>query len=122
FFLNGDPEYLSTKDLLAELARREYRPWSSWGTRSGKKLANLLRPFVLPIDPSLSSSWVGGAFVQGPTSRVPRAVRRARTKGGGYRGRKRSVRPGRYVLSDSDGSDTSPQASPARVAVQFAVF
>jgi len=44
-FLNKkDPEYLSTKDLLAELARREYRPWSSWGGRSGKKLSNMLRP------------------------------------------------------------------------------
>jgi len=45
FFLNRDPEYLSTKDLLAGLALREYRPWNSWGSRSGKKIANILRPF-----------------------------------------------------------------------------
>src|SRR5215469_1408425 len=45
FLSKKDPEYLSTKDLLAELAQREYRPWSSWGSRSGKKLSNMLRPF-----------------------------------------------------------------------------
>src|SRR5215471_11722445 len=44
-FLNKkDPEYLSTRDLLAELAQCDSRPWSSWGSKSGKKLSGLLKP------------------------------------------------------------------------------
>src|SRR5215813_14632345 len=44
FFNKNDPEYLATKDLLAELAIRDHRPWSSWGGKSGKKLAGMLKP------------------------------------------------------------------------------
>src|SRR5215467_7296474 len=44
FFNKNDPEYLATKDLLTELALRDHRPWSSWGGKSGKKLAGMLKP------------------------------------------------------------------------------
>src|SRR5579864_7420816 len=41
----GDPEYISTKDMLAGLVTWEHRPWSNWTRNSGQKLAKLLHPF-----------------------------------------------------------------------------
>ncbi|HEY6249119.1 MAG TPA: DUF3631 domain-containing protein [Candidatus Angelobacter sp.] len=44
FYVKEDPEYLSTKDMLAGLTVIEYRPWVKWTGGSGQKIATLLRP------------------------------------------------------------------------------
>lgn len=41
----NDPEYLATADLLSQLRTLESRPWSGWTSKSGRRLAGLLRPF-----------------------------------------------------------------------------
>jgi Protein of unknown function (DUF3631) len=45
FSLKNNPEYLSTRDLLAALCQIEDRPWNSWGAKSGRRLGALLQPF-----------------------------------------------------------------------------
>lgn len=45
FLQQQDPGHITTKDLLAGLSSLEHRPWASWTSRSGLKLAGLLRPF-----------------------------------------------------------------------------
>lgn len=45
FLLKDRPETMLTRDLLVYLSNLENRPWSSWGTKSGRSLGNLLRPF-----------------------------------------------------------------------------
>ncbi|HEY6349848.1 MAG TPA: DUF3631 domain-containing protein [Candidatus Angelobacter sp.] len=51
FFSKQDPEYLSTKDLLAGLATLAYRPWAKWTRGSGQKIAALLRPLGISARP-----------------------------------------------------------------------
>lgn len=41
----NNPEHLATSDLLSELSKMDGRPWSEWGSKSGKRLAAWLRPF-----------------------------------------------------------------------------
>ena len=41
----NNPEYLSTSDLLSQLRSLDHRPWSAWGSKSGRRLAGHLRPF-----------------------------------------------------------------------------
>ena len=41
----NDPECLATSDLLAQLRSLDGRPWSAWSANSGRRLADLLRPF-----------------------------------------------------------------------------
>lgn len=43
----NNPEYLPTSDLLDELRAMDNRPWSDWGTNSGKRLSGHLRPFSI---------------------------------------------------------------------------
>lgn len=45
FCLKDNPEYLATSDLLTELRSMDARPWSEWGSKSGRRLGTLLRPF-----------------------------------------------------------------------------
>ncbi|HEY6350036.1 MAG TPA: DUF3631 domain-containing protein [Candidatus Angelobacter sp.] len=45
FFMNKDPEYLLTRDLLPLLTSMDQRPWSGWLHESGRKLGALLHPF-----------------------------------------------------------------------------
>ncbi|HWZ46160.1 MAG TPA: DUF3631 domain-containing protein [Candidatus Saccharimonadales bacterium] len=40
-----NPEYLSTRDILAVVGAFEYRPWSAWPRNSGRRLGALLHPF-----------------------------------------------------------------------------
>jgi hypothetical protein len=47
FRLKGDPEYIATADLLAELRKMDNRPWSNWGPRSGCSLSLLLKQFEI---------------------------------------------------------------------------
>jgi putative DNA primase/helicase len=55
FFLKNDPEYLSTRDLLAALCQIEDHPWNSWGAKSGRRLGALLQPFGI-VSRTLNSS------------------------------------------------------------------
>jgi putative DNA primase/helicase len=45
FYVRGNPEYLSSGDLLASLATLDHRPWSAWPANSGRRLGALLHPF-----------------------------------------------------------------------------
>lgn len=47
FYLEEDPSYLATRDLLASLTKVEHRPWSAWkhSSASARHMAQLLRPF-----------------------------------------------------------------------------
>lgn len=45
FYVRGNPQYLSSSDLLASLATLDHRPWSAWPVNSGRRLAALLHPF-----------------------------------------------------------------------------
>ncbi len=45
FYVRGNPQYLSSSDLLASLATLDHRPWSAWPANSGRRLAALLHPF-----------------------------------------------------------------------------
>jgi Protein of unknown function (DUF3631) len=45
FSVKNNPEYLSTRDLLAALCKFEDRPWHSWTTKSGRRLGTMLHPF-----------------------------------------------------------------------------
>lgn len=47
FLHQQDPEYLTTKDMLAGLSSMGHRPWANWTSESGQKLAGLLRPFKI---------------------------------------------------------------------------
>lgn len=44
FRMSNNPEQLPSRDLLAYLCNLENRPWSSWGRKSGQRLASLLHP------------------------------------------------------------------------------
>jgi putative DNA primase/helicase len=44
FCNNNNPEQLPTRDLLSFLCSLENRPWGSWGSKSGQRLASLLHP------------------------------------------------------------------------------
>jgi hypothetical protein len=45
FHRKSNPGLLPTRELLAELIEIEFRPWSSWTSKSGQKLATLLHDF-----------------------------------------------------------------------------
>lgn len=45
FAVRGNPDYLPTSDLLAEIRTLEHRPWSAWPRNSGRRLGTLLHPF-----------------------------------------------------------------------------
>jgi len=45
FHVRGNPEYLSSGDMLASLATLDHRPWAAWPANSGRRLGALLHPF-----------------------------------------------------------------------------
>lgn len=45
FYMNNNPEYLLSRDLLPLLISMDQRPWSAWTNKSGRKLGELLQPF-----------------------------------------------------------------------------
>jgi hypothetical protein len=47
FLAKDDPEYLSTRDILAMLTSMEHRPWSGWNSKSGSRLGALLKPYAI---------------------------------------------------------------------------
>jgi hypothetical protein len=47
FRMKDSPEYIPTADLLSELRKMDGRPWSEWSAKSGRRLADHLRPFAI---------------------------------------------------------------------------
>ncbi|HEY6351135.1 MAG TPA: DUF3631 domain-containing protein [Candidatus Angelobacter sp.] len=51
FYINEDPSYLSSRDLMTALMSLDQRPWSAWSSRSGRRIGNLLHPFGITSRP-----------------------------------------------------------------------
>lgn len=45
FFVKDNPEFLSSRDLLAALRALDHRPWAAWPETAGRRLGALLHPF-----------------------------------------------------------------------------
>jgi Protein of unknown function (DUF3631) len=61
FRRKNQPEQLPSRDLLSYLCALENRPWSGWGSKSGKLLGGFLRPFgILSTDLKFGEEWLKG--------------------------------------------------------------